>query len=72
MRCVSLQSASLPSTFESIRLAMIVAFAEQTAKVQELKLNQLESTASSLLAAELIAGIIDGIVSSACPHLIVA
>ena len=73
----SLRYASVPSTFESLRLAMIIASADQIAWVQKLKLNRdagdgedVDPTVLIDAAAE-VAQLVDNIVLSASPHLVV-
>ena len=79
IRSTSLRYASLPTTFESLRLAMIIAFADQIAKVQTLKLNDTESDEANRENAGIlteraasIANLVDSTVSAAVPHLVVS
>ncbi|KAK4186740.1 hypothetical protein QBC35DRAFT_436549 [Podospora australis] len=81
MRSTSLEQSSLPGTFDSPRMAMIIAFADQITKVHALKVNQEQLGYSDSQSyrragiltekAELIAELIDCVVSTACPELLV-
>ncbi|KAK3365563.1 hypothetical protein B0T24DRAFT_682655 [Lasiosphaeria ovina] len=77
LRSQSLRYASVSGTFESLRLAMIIAFADQVAWVQKLKLDRdagggkdVDPAALTERAAQ-VADLVDNIVLSACPHLVV-
>ncbi|KAF9779926.1 hypothetical protein IL306_001096, partial [Fusarium sp. DS 682] len=77
VRSMSLDRASLPATFESIRLAMIRALVAQMSKVQALR---TDNTSRDAHPPEEVSAIddkikpvvkcIDGLVSDASPHLV--
>ncbi|KAK1758805.1 hypothetical protein QBC47DRAFT_409639 [Echria macrotheca] len=76
VRNQSLRHASVPGTLDSLHLAMIIAFADQIAWVQKLKLERDaggdEDANPAVLterAAE-VADLVDNIVISAPPHLV--
>lgn len=69
----ALKETSLPNTFESIRLALTFAFTEQLSKIGELTSGENAPRLESIPLSETtnsIAEIIDIIVSTAVPHLV--
>lgn len=77
VQTTALRHASVPNTFESVHLAMIIAFTDQIAWVQKLKLTRdgdgdkhVDPSALTERAAQ-VADLIDNIVLSACPHLVI-
>ncbi|KAG7409041.1 hypothetical protein Forpe1208_v011442 [Fusarium oxysporum f. sp. rapae] len=77
VRSMSLDRASLPATFESIRLAMIRALVAQMSKVQALRTDNTSRDAhptEEVMAIvdniKAVVGCIDGLVSDASPHLV--
>ena len=87
MKYASMQDVSLSTTFESIRHSMIIAFADQMAKVHSLKLKSKEEGTERGSAKDLerqrdckiltdkanqVANQVDALVANASPHLVVA
>ncbi|KAF5608006.1 hypothetical protein FPANT_635 [Fusarium pseudoanthophilum] len=79
VRSMSLDRASLPATFESIRLAMIRALVAQMSKVQALRTDNISRDAHPPEEIKAIddklkpvVNCIDGLVSDASPHLVVS
>ncbi|KAF4953521.1 hypothetical protein FGADI_5855 [Fusarium gaditjirri] len=77
VRSMSLDRASLPATFESIRLAMIRALVAQMSKVQALRTDNTSRDShppEEVMAIDdnikAVVGCIDGLVSNASPHLV--
>ncbi|KAF5638010.1 hypothetical protein F52700_4713 [Fusarium sp. NRRL 52700] len=79
VRSMSLDRASLPATFESIRLAMVRALVTQISKVQALRTDNTSRDAhppEEVMAIvdniKPVVGCIDSLVSDASPHLVVS
>jgi len=72
----SLRHANVPTTSELLRLTMLFALTDHTARVQQFLVRRSGASeqAAGVLSssAEHIAGLVDTIVSTACPHLMVS